>query len=75
MGSLLTDSQKAYRFGERGAVFRMTRQLRFEYPGAVYHVMARGNGGDDVFVTNDDRKSFLFRLGQVCASPGWKVHA
>jgi hypothetical protein len=35
--------------------------------------MARDNGGDDVFVTDDDRKSFLFRLGQVCASHGWKV--
>lgn len=53
----------------------MARQPRFEYPGAVYHVMARGNGGDDVFVTDDDRKSFLFRLGQVCASHGWKIHA
>jgi putative transposase len=37
--------------------------------------MARGNGGDAVFVTDDDRKSFLFRLGQVCASHGWKIHA
>ena len=37
--------------------------------------MARGNGGDEVFVNDDDRKSFLFRLGQVCASHGWKVHA
>jgi len=23
----------------------MARQLRFQYPGAVYHVMARGDGG------------------------------
>jgi len=23
----------------------MARQLRFEYPGAVYHIMARGDGG------------------------------
>lgn len=53
----------------------MARQPRFLYAGAVYHVMARGNGGDAVFVTDDDRKSFLFRLGQVCASHGWKVHA
>lgn len=37
--------------------------------------MARGNGGEDVFVTDDDRKSFLFRLGLVCVSHGWKVHA
>ncbi len=37
--------------------------------------MARGNGGDSVFVTDDDRKAFLHRLGQVCASHGWRVHA
>ena len=53
----------------------MARQPRFEYPGAVYHVMARGNGGDAVFVTDDDRKAFLHRLGQVCGSHGWKIHA
>ena len=28
----------------------MVRQPRFQYAGAVYHVMARGNGGDVVFV-------------------------
>ncbi len=53
----------------------MARQPRFQYPGALYHVMARGNGGEAVFVTDDDRKAFLHRLGQVCESHGWKVHA
>ena len=53
----------------------MARQPRFEYSGAFYHVMARGNGGDEVFVTDEDRKSFLHRLGQVCESHAWKVHA
>lgn len=46
----------------------MARQPRFQYPGALYHVMARGNGGEAVFVTDDDRKAFLHRLvkwGQV----------
>jgi len=33
----------------------MGRALRFEYPGAEYHVMARGNGGKMVFETDDDR--------------------
>jgi len=49
----------------------MARQPRFQYAGAVYHVMARGNGGDAVFVTDDDRKAFLHRLGQVCESHEW----
>ena len=29
----------------------MARPLRFQYPGAVYHVMARGDGGKRVFET------------------------
>jgi putative transposase len=53
----------------------MARPSRFQYPGAIYHVMARGDGGKDVFETDDDRKAFLFRLGQVCGSHGWRVHA
>lgn len=53
----------------------MARPVRFQYPGAVYHVMARGDGGKAVFESDDDRKSFVFRLGQVCASHGWRVHA
>ena len=53
----------------------MARSIRFQYPGAIYHVMARGDGGKTVFETDDDRKSFVFRLGQVCGSHGWRVHA
>jgi REP element-mobilizing transposase RayT len=53
----------------------MARQRRFQYPGAVYHIMARGDGGKTVFETDDDRLVFLSRLGEVCASCGWRVHA
>ena len=37
----------------------MARQWRIEYPGALYHVMSRGNGGQDIFQTDDDRTLFL----------------
>lgn len=53
----------------------MPRALRYQYPGAVYHLMARGDGGKAVFETDEDRKSFLFRLGKICESHGWRVHA
>jgi putative transposase len=53
----------------------MARPLRFEYPGGMYHIMARGDGGKMVFETDVDRKAFLYRLGQVCGSHGWRVHA
>lgn len=53
----------------------MPRTLRHEYPGAVYHVMARGDGGKRVFEDDEDRKGFLFRLGKVCECHGWRIHA
>ena len=53
----------------------MPRALRHQYPGAVYHVMARGDGGKAVFESDEDRKAFLSRLGQVCGSHGWRIHA
>lgn len=43
----------------------MPRALRYQYPGAVYHIMARGDGGKMIFESDEDRKAFLFRLAQV----------
>ena len=37
----------------------MARPLRIAYPGAVYHVMARGNQGRAVFGDDLDRRVFL----------------
>lgn len=53
----------------------MARSLRIEFPGAFYHVMARGNLRGDIFLDDDDRRFFLQALGQACARTGWKVHA
>ncbi|MGD2063698.1 MAG: hypothetical protein PVF51_08975 [Nitrospirota bacterium] len=36
----------------------MGRKPRLHVPGGVYHVMLRGNGGQDVFFTAEDRLSF-----------------
>jgi hypothetical protein len=43
----------------------MARQLRFVYPGAVYHVMARGDGGKKLFLTDSDHLLFLGPAGSV----------
>jgi putative transposase len=53
----------------------MARPIRFQYPGACYHIMARGDGGKTIFEDDDDRKAFIGRLGEVCERCGWKVHA
>ena len=53
----------------------MARSLRFQYPGAIYHVMARGDGGKTVFENKADCEIFLHRLEETCGSCGWRVHA
>ena len=53
----------------------MARSLRFEYPGAIYHVMVCGDGGKTVFEKKDDWEVFLHRLEEARGSCGWGVHA
>jgi len=36
----------------------VARKVRIHYPGAVYHVMLRGNGGRDIFFDESDRIRF-----------------
>jgi putative transposase len=53
----------------------MPRKLRVQYPGAIYHVMNRGDRREPIFEDNQDRRRFLETLGQTCEKTGWQVHA
>jgi putative transposase len=53
----------------------MPRHVRVEYAGAIYHVMARGDRGESIFVDDKDREQILRTLGQACAKTGWRIHA
>jgi REP element-mobilizing transposase RayT len=53
----------------------MSRKLRIEYPGAMYHVMNRGDQREDIFRDDDDRQKFLCTLGEACAKTEWQVYA
>ena len=53
----------------------MARPIRIEYPGAVYHVMARGNQGQAIYADDLDRQAWLQTLGQACEKTGWRIHA
>ena len=53
----------------------MSRQLRLEYPGAIYHVMNRGNQRNKIFRNDGDRELFLSALEEACRKTGWQVHA
>src|ERR1043166_2072961 len=37
----------------------MPRKLRVEYPGAIYHVMNRGDRREDIFKDDQDRERFF----------------
>ena len=43
----------------------MSRPWRIEYPGALYHLLSRGNQRGDIFVTEKDRSSFLDTVGEM----------
>lgn len=43
----------------------MSRPLRIEFPGAIYHVTARGDRREDIFVDDDDRLTFLSIIAQA----------
>ncbi len=53
----------------------MARSIRIEFPGAFYHVMARGNRREAIFFGDEDRVWLLKTLGEACAKTGWRVHA
>jgi putative transposase len=53
----------------------MARKLRVQYPGAIYHVMNRGDRREPIFKDDADRERFLFTLGEACRKTGWQVHA
>lgn len=53
----------------------MARPLRIEYPGAVYHLTARGNARQDIFIDDTDRTIFLEILSETVTRYHWLCHA
>jgi putative transposase len=51
----------------------MPRPLRVEYPGALYHVVSRGNRREAIFIEDTDRELFLATFAQACQRTGWQV--
>ena len=43
----------------------MARSIRIEYPGAYYHVLARGNRREAIFQDDVDRRYFLKVLSEI----------
>jgi len=53
----------------------MARPLRIEYPGAYYHIFARGHRKDLIFYANRDRQEFLRRLKETAEKYQIRIHA
>lgn len=53
----------------------MARKLRIQYPGAIYHVINRGNYRRDVFESVGAAQAFEKALMEACAEAGWRLHA
>ena len=53
----------------------MSRPLRIEFSGALYHVTARGDRREDIFEDDKDRHMFLSTLEEVVRQFNWVCHA
>ena len=53
----------------------MSRPIRIEFPGALYHVTARGDRREDIFDDDVDRQAFLDIFAQVVKQFNWLCYA
>jgi putative transposase len=53
----------------------MPRRPRVEAPGAIQHVIARGNAGERIVRDNLDRRVLVGLLERAASRSGWGVHA
>ena len=51
----------------------MARQLRIEFPGALYHVLSRGNERNPIFKKDSDRALFIATLKDSAELAGVEV--
>jgi hypothetical protein len=49
----------------------MSRPLRLELAGGLYHVTSRGDGREDIYLSDADRQVWLEVFGQVCKRFNW----
>jgi putative transposase len=53
----------------------MARKLRLEFPGAIYHVINRGNYRAWIFKDEKAKAAFESCVVAACAKSGWLLHA
>ena len=53
----------------------MSRQLRVQFPGAIYHVTSRGDRRQAIVVDDLDRDTFFERIGKTVQRFAWEMFA
>ena len=53
----------------------MSRPLRLEIAGGLYHVTSRGDRREDIYHDDADRLTWLAILAQSCERFNWQIHA
>ncbi|WP_229259688.1 transposase [Duganella aceris] len=53
----------------------MTRPLRLEFPGALYHVTSRGDHSEAIYRDETDRLIWLDIMRRVCKRFNFVIHA
>ncbi len=51
----------------------MPRKPRIEYPGACYHILARGNRGQQIYFDRQDSVKFLDLLTEIADEKKWRI--
>jgi putative transposase len=54
---------------------RMVRRTRLQFPGAVYHIMSRGNRKSMIVEDDDDRRTFMTTVGEAATDCQVRVYA
>ena len=52
----------------------MSRPLRLEFAGALYHITSRSDQRKVIFLDESDFEIFLDTLSDVCAHYNWVIH-
>ena len=53
----------------------MARKLRIQYPGAIYHVMNRGDRREAISCYDHESETLHQTLAEACAKTQWQAHA
>ena len=53
----------------------MSRPLRLEIAGGLYHVTSRGDRRENIYRDDTDRLAWLTILAQTCERYNWRIHA